>query len=134
MWVTTAAGFAIHQRTSDAGNMGTTMRALATGEGRGEDGLATFDARFRRLLACAGSTEVCDHLTGILRAAERNGIAINFVQLLLDLQSWGERVKVQWATEYWGHPSREEAVAGPEHEDAGMDSEVGEEESQGDEE
>ncbi len=120
IWLTTAAGFAIHQRTTGSGNMGTVLRGVATGDGRGADGLATFDARFRRLLACPSATEVCDHLPGILRAAERQGVGVNFVRLFKDLLYWNDRVKVQWAQEYWstpvdegqdqstGHPSGEE--------------------------
>jgi CRISPR type I-E-associated protein CasB/Cse2 len=107
IWLTVAAGFAIHQRTTSSGNMGTVLRALATGGGRGAEGLATFDARFRRLLACDSPAEVCDHLAGVLRAAERNAIAINFAQLFYDLQRWGDRVKVRWATQYWGVPIEE---------------------------
>lgn len=111
IWLTVAAGFAIHQRTSNSGNMGTVLRALATGSGRGAEGLATFDARFRRLLACDSPTEVCDHLVGVLRTAERNAVPINFAQLFSDLQSWGDRVKVRWATQYWGVPIDETAGA-----------------------
>ena len=87
--------------------MGTVLRALATGGGRGAEGLATFDARFRRLLACDSATEVCDHLAGVLRAAERNAVAVNFARLFYDLQTWGDRVKVRWATQYWGMPAEE---------------------------
>ena len=102
IWLTVAAGFAIHQQTAPTGNMGAVMRALATGGGRGAEGLATFDARFRRFLSCSSPTEVCDHLGGVLRAAERNGVAVNFAQLFTDLVYWNDRVKVEWATEYWG--------------------------------
>ncbi len=102
IWLTVAAGFAVHQATASTGNMGTVMRALAIGQGRGEKGLATFDARFRRFLSCSSSSEVCDHLGGVLRAAEREGVPVDFAQLFRDLSSWGDRAKVRWATEYWG--------------------------------
>jgi len=114
IWLTVAAGFAIHQRATDSGNMGTVLRSLATGGGRGLEGLATFDARFRRLLACSSAAELCDHLGGVLRAAERNGIPVNFAQLYKDLTYWGNRAKVEWATEYWGTPP---AGTSPEPED-----------------
>jgi hypothetical protein len=35
---------------------------------------------------------------------------INFSQLFLDLIYWGDRVKVRWATEYWGDPSGDEDI------------------------
>jgi len=128
IWLTTAAGFAIHQRTVASGNMGTVLRSLATGGGRGEEGLKTFDARFRRLLACAKAAEVCDHLAGVLRAAERNGVPVNFAQLFTDLRYWDDRVKVRWATEYWGAPIEGAAPDSDEEEDtAEAEAEIEEE-------
>jgi len=117
IWLTTAAGFAIHQQTADSGNMGTVLRSLATRGGRGAEGLSTFDGRFRRLLACPSPAEVCDHLGGVLRAAERNGVPVNFAQLFTDLEYWGDRAKVRWATEYWSAPPEDKA-AGAEEEEA----------------
>lgn len=101
IWLTVAAGFAIHQRTVDTGNMGTVLRAIATGDGRGEKGLETFDARFRRLLACSSAGEACDQLVGVLRTAEGKNVPVNFARLFTDLRYWGDKVKVRWAAEYW---------------------------------
>ena len=126
IWLTTAAGFAVHQRTTDSGNMGTVLRSLATGDGRGVEGLATFDARFRRFLACASAPEVCDHLPGVLRAAERKGIPVNFGRLFSDLTYWGEKIKVRWATEFWGAAS-EESPAASEDGSGETEAEAGEE-------
>lgn len=131
IWLTTAAGFAIHQRTAESGNMGTVLRFIAMGDGRGDEGLKTFDARFRRLLACSSAAEVCGHLAGILRAAERKGVPVNFAQLFTDLKYWGDRVKVRWATEYWGAQSDDSAAAGAEQEEiAGGEAEIEEEEEE----
>jgi CRISPR system Cascade subunit CasB len=117
IWLTTAAGFAMHQRTSDSGNMGTSLRHIAKGDGRGQEGLSTFDARFRRLLACSSASEVCDHLGGVLRASERKDVPINFAQLFTDLECWGEGVKVRWAAEfYWGAEPEEAGTAAAEEE------------------
>lgn len=110
IWLTVAAGFAIHQRTSETGNMGTVARALATGQGRDDKGLATFDARFRRFLSCSSASEVCDHLGSVLRTAEGHGVPVNFVQLFDDLVHWGDKVKVRWATEYWGSAQPEKTA------------------------
>lgn len=131
IWLTTAAGFAIHQRTANSGNMGSVLRSVATGGGRDDKGLATFDARFRRLLACSSPAEVCDHLAGVLRAAERNGVPVNFAQLFTDLKYWGDRVKVRWATEYWGAPVEDAAAqAVEEKEIAVAEGQVEEEEEE----
>jgi CRISPR type I-E-associated protein CasB/Cse2 len=130
IWLTTAAGFAIHQRTAVSGNMGTVLRSLATGDGRGEKGLETFDARFRRLLACSSAFEVCDHVAGVLRAAERKGVPVNFARLFTDLKNWGEKVKVRWATEYWIRPVEDEAAGAEQEAVTADESEVGEEEEE----
>lgn len=129
IWLTTAAGFAIHRRTADSGNMGTVLRSLATGDGRGEKGLETFDARFRRFLTCSSAAEVCDHLAGVLRAAERKGMPINFAQLFTDLKYWerDDRVKVKWATEYYRDVSMEARTAG--EEEVALAEEAAEEEA-----
>lgn len=110
--LTVGAGFATHQRTSPGtGNMGAVLRSIATGDGRGVEGLSTFDARFRRLLACSDAPEVCDHLPGVLRAAGRRGVPVDFGLLHSDLIRWGERVKVAWARAYWAESPEEEQGA-----------------------
>ncbi len=116
IWLTISGGFAIHQRTAGSGNMGSVLRTIATEGGRGPSGLATFDARFRRLLACSSPTEVCDHLPAVLRAAERNGVLVNFAQLFMDLKYWGGRAKLAWASEYWGGPAGERTGSAGEEE------------------
>lgn len=89
------AGFALHGKTSSNGNMGATLRQLA-------GGLPTFDARFRRLLSCATTIELCAQLISILHASKNKGVPVDFSQLYEDLVFWGERKKVAWASEYWG--------------------------------
>lgn len=119
--VTVAAGFAVHGRCGGeaAGSMGKALRELATAGGRGLDGLATFDGRFRRFLSCATAQEVCDHLPGVIRAAERKGVAVDFSRLSNDLHYWGEHVKVRWARDYWGSEAEGEEGREREEEAAG---------------
>ncbi len=100
--LTVSAAFAIHGRSVPGSNLGSVLRDIATGDGRGEKGLATFDARFRRFLSCSTAEEVCDHLPGVIRAAERKGVALDLARLYADLTYWGERIKVNWARSYWG--------------------------------
>lgn len=106
IWITVAAGFATHKKTVSRGNMGATMRQLAlTGsEGKADKCLASFDGRFRRLLTCSSPEEVCRHLHGIIRVAERKNVGINFEQLFWDLMKWNRQtpdVRVLWASQYW---------------------------------
>jgi CRISPR type I-E-associated protein CasB/Cse2 len=109
--MTVAAGFAIHGKSVPGGNLGSVLRQIATGGGKGQEGLATFDARFRRFLSCSTAQEVCDHLPGVIRAAERKGVPMDFAQLHRDLTFWNERIKVEWARDYWGAPRDQEKAA-----------------------
>ncbi len=105
IWQTIAAGFATHGATIKGGNLGTTMRRLALdgANGTAEDALKSFDARFRRLLTCDTSVEICERLPGIIKAAKnKNNIPIDFESLFIDLHYWGEQAKLRWAASYWG--------------------------------
>lgn len=112
------AGFATHGGTDPyAGNLGNTLLHLAVDgkEGKGEEALRSFAGRFRRLLTCYSVADVCGHLPGILRAAVRKGIPINYELLLDDLLHWGQRsedIKLRWAEAYWGGPSERSAEGG----------------------
>jgi len=97
-----AAGFAIHGANSNENaNFGSVMRKIASGDGRGEDGLKTFESRFRRLLSASTVEELCDLLPGIMRTAETKGITINFSRLYKDIYYWSDNVKIQWAASFW---------------------------------
>jgi len=102
---TVAAGFALHGRSDlEAGNMGATLRGLAMGVDRqnAAKALESFDGRFRRFLSCSSAEEVCERLPGVLRAAERKAVPVDFARLHRDLFLWGERTKIEWADQYWG--------------------------------
>ena len=64
IFLTIAAGFALHKRTVVGGNMGWTMRHIALGEDSHSfsKALASFESRFRRLITCSSAEEVCSHL------------------------------------------------------------------------
>lgn len=111
IWQTVAAGFATIERSTESGNLGRTLRALAMGDRRGAEGvdaLKSFDARFRRLLTCRSSGDLCRHLPAIIRAAKCKGVEIDFRRLFWDLMQWdGENrddVRARWAAAYWGTP------------------------------
>lgn len=113
IWLTVAAGFAYHKQSSRAGNLGSTVRkmALTGASGKLDDVLKTFDARFRRLLTCQTTEEVCERLTGIIKAADRKGVPINFAQLYQDLWQFENpkrQIKIRWAAQYWGHDEPKE--------------------------
>jgi CRISPR type I-E-associated protein CasB/Cse2 len=97
---TVAAGFATQPECAGKGNLGTTMRAIA---GDTKDGLASFEGRFRRLLTCVDTEELCRLVPGIIRTAKAKGVPVNHAQLYGDLCYWnGGRTKIEWAEAYWG--------------------------------
>lgn len=97
---TVAAGFATQPDGTAKGNLGTTMRLIAGGN---KDGLASFEGRFRRLLTCSDTEELCRMVPSIIRTAKAKGVPVNYAQLYCDLCYWnGGRTKVEWAEAYWG--------------------------------
>ncbi len=89
------------------GNMGATLRKLAfvSSSDKGEKALSSFENRFRRLLTCQTSDELCRHLISPIRAASAKGVPIDAEQLFWDLQQWEHPVepttKMKWARVYW---------------------------------
>lgn len=106
--LTVAAGFAtLGASEANAGNFGQTLRRIAIGDGGSDKGLVSFEGRFRRLLTCNTPQELCPLLSGLLRAAARRGIGVDFARLYRDLRYWNAdtHAKVQWAAAFWGTES-----------------------------
>lgn len=100
---TVAALFAYHPDETDNGNLGTTCHRLMRQN-------PSFDARFRRLLAC-DREEICGRLRPVIMAAKAKGIPVNYEQLFTDLCYWSGSVKERWAREYWGSGESDELPA-----------------------
>lgn len=98
---TVCAAFATHPADTAAGNFGDTLRRIACDQG-GADGLASFEARFRRLLACDDQQELCARLPAVVRAAKAKEVPVNYARLYGDICYWGDAVKLRWASSYWG--------------------------------
>jgi len=98
---TVAATFALQPESEPTGNLGTTLRRIAQGENLGDDGLKSFEGRFRRLLTCDTRSEICERLLHVVRAAARRDVPVNHFALFNDLRYWGEKVKLRWAAQYW---------------------------------
>ena len=113
IWLTVAAAKAtlapdgLDRAGLGVGNLGATMRHLAIGDGKqkADDALASFEARFRRLLTCQTVEELCKHLVGVIRAASAKSKPVDLKKLFWDLQTWEDRsqrdVRVEWAQGYW---------------------------------
>jgi len=107
--VETVAGlFAYHPDETHSGNLGTTCLRL-----KGQNKF--FEARFRRLLAC-DRDEICQRLRPVILAAKAKDIPVNYQRLFTDLCYWGDKIKGEWAQEYWGATAAEEPaeLAAPE--------------------
>lgn len=109
VWTALPAFFAWHRKhTAETySNFGSTCRHIA-GETR-----ETFDAHFRRILACEKVDDAIEVLQRQIRRAAAEGIAINYYQLGIDLLQWrksakdAQSVKVRWAKEYFRIPGEE---------------------------
>ncbi|MGL6195677.1 MAG: type I-E CRISPR-associated protein Cse2/CasB [Thermoguttaceae bacterium] len=104
---TVGAAFATHplfRKSSESNpNMGTVMRMIAArGAENISDALASFESRFRRILTCDTSEEVCSLLRGVISAAKLKNIRIPYLSLIDDLFFWDPNVKMRWAHEFWG--------------------------------
>lgn len=91
--------FAYHPDEIRTGNLGTTCLAVFGAS----DTKSKSGSRIRRLLAC-DRDELCERVRPIIFAAKSKGVAVNYEALLRDLYYWGEKVKADWAREYWGAP------------------------------
>jgi len=105
-----AGAFATHPEATHTGNLGDTMREIATGgAGKKSDrqaGLRSFEGRFRRLLTCESVEELAERVGAVVRAAKQKGVPICYLQLLRDLRRFRwpdsrEQAKVHWAASFW---------------------------------
>jgi len=108
-----AGCYAEHPEEASEGNLGTTAHRIATDKGGGEDGLKSFDARFRRLLICGNVGELSERVPPIVRAAKARGVPVNYHRLFKDMWFWGERSKLDWAQAFWGVDADAELAVAP---------------------
>ena len=80
--------------SAGAGNLGDVLAVLAEGH-------QSFEGRFKRLLTC-DRDEIAAHIAPLVRAAQAQGLHVNYTQLLSDLLCWGDDVRVRWARAFWG--------------------------------
>lgn len=87
-------------------NLGTTMRAIAKGDGTDEQkALKSFEPKFRRALSCGDTMSLYEFVVGIGRTAARKGVPVNLKSLFWDLWNWSdqdkrEAIRLQWAKQY----------------------------------
>jgi len=79
------------------------------GNGREHDGAKS---KLRRLLNCDDAAEACSIMRPILRLAASRGVVVDYTRLLRQLRFFGEKVKLQWATDFYGKPQNEREKMG----------------------
>lgn len=96
---TVAALYAHHaEHREGTGDLGALLCMLAREH-------KTFEGRMRRLLCC-DAEEVLNHLRPVVLVAKRESTPVDYLQLYLDLRSWGhdywgDEVRKRWATAFW---------------------------------
>lgn len=108
IYQTVGALFALHPAHKAIGNLGVTCRHLRKETNPQKED--PFDRRFRRLLACDSLEDLRDQLVRIVKMAKSADKAVDYFQLFKDM-TWfranPQRVKVEWAREYWSAPRLE---------------------------
>ena len=88
-------------------NLGTTMRAIAKGDGTDEQkALKSFEPKFRRALSCGDTMSLCEFVISIGRTADAKGVPMNLQRLFWDLWNWDdldkrEEIRLKWAKQYF---------------------------------
>ena len=94
--------------SSSWASMGAVMRKIKDGDSNnGESGIKSCEAKFRRLLNCSNSEELCELVVQVVRTAERKGVAVNCHQLFWDLVKWEdeesrEKTRLRWTRDFYG--------------------------------
>lgn len=89
-------------------NLGTTMRALAKGDGDRDEtkALKSFEPKFRRALSCDDVVSLCEIVVGIARAADVKGVPVNLRNLFWDIWNWADPdkrddIRLKWSKQYF---------------------------------
>ena len=103
---TVAGAFGYHPLTEDQGNFGTACKKLLQEHAGAEQ-------RFARLLD-ADRDDLCDLVRPLILAMRSAEVGLNYQQLYIDLNFWGESTRVAWAKEFWTSGAEEGAEEGTE--------------------
>ncbi|MDO4575791.1 MAG: type I-E CRISPR-associated protein Cse2/CasB [Planctomycetia bacterium] len=73
------------------------------------------ERKLRRLLACDSSAELVPVLRPVLRLVQNaEKVSLNYTQLLRDILYFSEKVKLQWAKQYYSKKQEDDACTSPE--------------------
>lgn len=91
-------------------SFGISCRALAAARRKKENAEqeSPLDVRFRRLLSCEHRDDVCRLLPEFVRGMKAEGISLDYDTLYRHVRFWSDRVKEQWAMDYWSPGGKED--------------------------
>jgi CRISPR system Cascade subunit CasB len=107
-----ASLFALHPKPRDDGNVGSHMAETLRGNPNGKEAL---ERRFTALLS-ANSEDLPNYLRQAVSFLKSKEVAINWLQLLKDLQGWNSDsryVQQNWANDFWRRTSAESPSPAP---------------------
>lgn len=84
-------------------NLGEVFRACC----KNEDDTEREQRRFRRLLSCDSNIELCEVLRSTLKYLQgKQPGQIDYIRLLQDILYFGDRVKLRWASGFYGQKAK----------------------------
>jgi CRISPR system Cascade subunit CasB len=98
--------FATHPEEIFTGNFGATCKTIEDKRGERDKRsdntkLTSTERRFQHLLAAERGAELHNRVLRMILMAKAEGVPVNFVKLATDLKFWNDRVKTEWAADYW---------------------------------
>jgi CRISPR type I-E-associated protein CasB/Cse2 len=101
---TVAALYAVHPLHAEGFGIGRATIRL----GERKDGEHSYDRHFRRLLACNEIADLAPQLHRLVKRLSREAVPLDYAKLLSELNFWStgysDRVKTDWAKEFWQSP------------------------------
>jgi len=110
-----AALFATHPMESVARDFGETCRAVALAKSQEQKVPDSYEARFRRLLACDRTEDLVSQLRTWIRLAGSKGVGVNYESLFDDVAWWhasAARTRVRWARSFWRTGTETDGASG----------------------
>ena len=69
---------------------------------KNEDDREREGRRFRRLISCESSLELCTLLRPVLQYLASNGAAFDYAALLKDVLYWNRKTRLAWTVQFYG--------------------------------
>jgi len=108
-FTTIAASLARSKPQKDGGYGVGQAIALSYGDGGNQSDPAK--TKLRRLLACTNTEEACVILRPLLSLVDSRGIKVCYARLLDELLYFNEKVRIHWATDFYGKGHKDDSLS-----------------------